>query len=478
MRPTGETKLQILEKEILILRRQIRSLKSLHARRAEELRGLKKIVETFQQGVTLKDMNGRILYSNAAEARMHGYTAKELMGKEGRILGARDDGRRMTREQLDGMTSWRRERINVRKDGSTFPVQILSDVITNEKGKAVEIITTCKDITERRLIEEILRKSVADNQAILTAVPDPLFHILRDGTFLSCRAKSEEDLALPPALFLNRKVNDVYPPDLARLTMAFIHKTLEEGTTQSFEYRIAVPLPQGEPRDYECRMVVCGENEVLAMVRDITLRKGADAALQKSYDRLHRTLGETVQALAVTVEKRDPYTAGHMRRSTQLACAIAGEMGWPGSQIDGLRIAGLLHDIGKITVPAEILSKPGRLSEGEIILIRSHVQVGYEILGQIDFPWPVADTVLQHHERLDGSGYPAGLKGDRIIPEARILAVADVMEAMTSHRPYRPTRGRESALEEVAQRREILYDGKASEACLVLFQQKAFEFES
>ena len=139
---------------------------------------------------------------------------------------------------------------------------------------------------------------------------------------------------------------------------------------------------------------------------------------------------------------------------------------------------GLLHDIGKITIPAEILSKPGRLSEGELILIKSHVRAGVEILGHIDFPWPVAATVLQHHERLDGSGYPAGLKGDRIIPEARILAVAGVMEAMTSHRPYRPMRGREIALEEMALQKGILYDEKACKACLALFQQKAFEFES
>lgn len=437
---------------------------------------MRKALETMQEGITITDMNGRILYANPAEARMHGYTAEELIGKEGRILGTAADRHLMTHSQKKGLTSWSRERINVRKDGSTFPVQILSDVIIDGKGKPVQIITTCKDITDRHLIEEVLRKSVADNRAILSAVPDPLFHISGDGTFLSCRAQSQNDLALPPQIFLNKKVNDVFPPDLARLTMEFIGKTLTQGTTQTFEYQLAVPQSDGEPRDYECRMVVCGEDEVLAVVRDITLPKSAEAALKQSYERLHRTLGETVHALATTVEKRDPYTAGHMRRSTQLACAIAEAMGLPASQIDGLRIAGLLHDIGKISVPAEILSKPGRLSEGELILIKSHPQVGYDILGQIDFPWPVAPTVLQHHERLDGSGYPSGLHGGRIIPEARILAVADVVEAMTSHRPYRPTRGMEIALEEVAQQKGILYDTKACDACLNLFRDKAFEF--
>jgi len=177
MQRTGDAKAQGLEKKIRALQRQIVHLKSLHQHRADELLGLKKAVETMQQGVTLKDMDGHILYSNSAEARMHGYTLEELAGREGRILGVPADRRRMTRSQIKKMTSWRRDRINVRKDGSTFPVQILSDVVTNCKGNPIEIITTCKDITERRRIEEILRRSMADNQAILNAVPDPLFHI-------------------------------------------------------------------------------------------------------------------------------------------------------------------------------------------------------------------------------------------------------------------------------------------------------------
>jgi PAS domain S-box-containing protein len=233
----------------------------------------------MQQGVTLKDMNGRILYSNPAEAQMHGYTPEELIDKEGRTLGTRADRRRMDPSQIKKMTSWRRERMNVRKDGSTFPVELLSDVIINATGEPIQILTTCNDITERRLIEEFLRKSVAENRAILNAIPDPLFHISGDGIFISCRAQSDDDLALPPKFFLNKKVNDVFPPDLAHLMMESIRKTLAEGTTQSLEYRIPVPLPDGDLRDYECRMVVCGENEVLAMVRDITVRKGAEAAL-------------------------------------------------------------------------------------------------------------------------------------------------------------------------------------------------------
>jgi HD-GYP domain-containing protein (c-di-GMP phosphodiesterase class II) len=175
---------------------------------------------------------------------------------------------------------------------------------------------------------------------------------------------------------------------------------------------------------------------------------------------------------------RDPYTAGHQRRAAQLACAIANEMGLSEDQIEGIRMAGLVHDIGKINVPAEILSKPGRLNDLEFGLIKTHCQVGHNVLnGTIEFPWPVAQIVLQHHERMDGSGYPQGLSGEEIILGARILAVADVVEAMASNRPYRVAPGIERALQEIAQNRSILYDPEVVDACLKLFTEERFKFE-
>jgi len=173
---------------------------------------------------------------------------------------------------------------------------------------------------------------------------------------------------------------------------------------------------------------------------------------------------------------RDPYTAGHQRRVAELASAIAKEMRLPKEKIEGIHMAGLIHDIGKIAVPAEILSKPSKLSKMEMDLIKAHSQVGYELLKEIDFPWPVANIVLQHHERLDGVGYPQGLKGDEILLEARILAVADVVEAMASHRPYRPALGLDAALDEIKQGKGKLYEPAAVDACLVLFE-KGFTFE-
>ena len=185
---------------------------------------------------------------------------------------------------------------------------------------------------------------------------------------------------------------------------------------------------------------------------------------------------QTVEAIASMAEMRDPYTTGHQQTVARLAYAMARKLGLPADQIEGIRVAGLLHDIGKIVIPAEILNKPGKLSEFELGLIRTHSQAGYDILQNIDFPWPVAQIVLQHHERLDGSGYPQGLPGSDILLEAKILAVADVMEAMASHRPYRPGLGVEKALEEITRHQGTLYDPQVVEACVQLFNKNEFHF--
>ena len=206
-------------------------------------------------------------------------------------------------------------------------------------------------------------------------------------------------------------------------------------------------------------------------------RKRAEEELQRTLEKLREALGGIIQTVALTVETKDPYTAGHQRRVGNLARAIATEMGLSKDQIEGIRMAGLIHDLGKIGVPAEILIQPGLLNDLQYGLIQAHSQVGYDILKRVDFPWPVAQMVLQHHERLDGSGYPQGLSGEEIMVEARILAVADVVEAMASFRPYRPALGIDKALEEISQNRGVLYDPEAVDACLKLFTENGFTFE-
>lgn len=208
-----------------------------------------------------------------------------------------------------------------------------------------------------------------------------------------------------------------------------------------------------------------------------TARQRAEVEVKKNLNKLKQTLGAIIQVLEKTVEVRDPYTAGHQRRVAELARSISAEMGFSQDRIDGIRIAGIIHDIGKIYVPAEILSKPRRLTTYEFNLVKTHSQVGYDILKTIDFPWPVARIVLQHHERLNGSGYPNKLMHDNILIEARILGVSDVVEAMASHRPYRPALGLDAALKEVSDHKGSLYDPEVVEICTRLFREKLFDFE-
>ena len=214
-------------------------------------------------------------------------------------------------------------------------------------------------------------------------------------------------------------------------------------------------------------------NELLQA--DIVERRKAEEELKQTLEILRKSVGTTIQVMVSAVEMRDPYTAGHQIRTADLARAIATEMGLPKDKIDGIRMAGSIHDIGKLSIPAEILSKPTKLTNNEFNMIKDHSQSGYEMLKNVESPWPLAEIVYQHHERMDGSGYPRNLKGDEIIIEARIMAVADVVEAMASHRPYRPGLGIDAALAEIEKNKGIHYDNTVADACLRLFREKGYQ---
>ena len=203
-------------------------------------------------------------------------------------------------------------------------------------------------------------------------------------------------------------------------------------------------------------------------------KKRAEEEIQRYVVQLKTAFMSTVAVATSLSEMRDPYTAGHERRVGEIAVAIGGELGFDERRLEGLRVAGYLHDIGKMTIPAEILSKPGKLTTIEMQLIQQHSQVSYDVLKDVEFPWPVAEIALQHHERMDGSGYPQGLKGEAILFESRIMAVADVIEAMALHRPYRPGLGIERALAEIERGRGSVYDPMVVDACLRLFREKNY----
>ncbi|MBP7461459.1 MAG: HD domain-containing protein [Candidatus Delongbacteria bacterium] len=214
----------------------------------------------------------------------------------------------------------------------------------------------------------------------------------------------------------------------------------------------------------------------LQLLKEVSLRMQAENQLEKSLLDIQQVLQGVIQAISMTVEIRDPYTAGHQRRVSDLAYAIARQMKLSDEQADIIRMAGLLHDIGKVMVPAEILSKPGKLNLVEFSLIQMHPQVGYDILKSINFPWPIARIVHQHHEKLDGSGYPLHETKDNILLEAQILSVADMVEAIASHRPYRPSLGIETALEEIRKYQGVQLNSEAVDACITLFQEGLFAF--
>jgi len=246
------------------------------------------------------------------------------------------------------------------------------------------------------------------------------------------------------------------------------------------DYEISIVRKDGEIRRlqvYRKEILWNGKLQFQTLYNDITNRKWAEEKLQNTLESLRNAVGTTIQVMVSAVETRDPYTAGHQIRCADLARAMANEMGLPQDRIDGIRMAGSIHDIGKMSIPAEILSKPTKLSELEFSLIKEHANKGYIMLKDVESPWPLAEIVYQHHERMDGSGYPRHLKGEEILIEARILAVADVVEAMASHRPYRPAIGLDAALAEIENNKGTLYDEDAVDACLILFREKGFQLE-
>ena len=255
-------------------------------------------------------------------------------------------------------------------------------------------------------------------------------------------------------------------------------------------YRSSVSLPIEHEHQVVATLNVYSErddafdNEELPFLVEVTGDMGVglrslrlEQRLEHSLAAVERMVDGTVQAISLMGEMRDPYTAGHQRRVAELAVAIGKMLGLSVDVVHGLHIAGLLHDVGKIAVPAEILSKPGKISDYEFAIIKSHPGIGKQILQGVQFPWPVATAVVQHHERLDGRGYPDGLKGDAIILEARILAVSDVVEAMSSHRPYRAALGIDKALDEIVRGTGVGYDTKAADACVTLFREQKFAFD-
>lgn len=335
---------------------------------------------------------------------------------------------------------------------------------------------------EREKLLDSLGQSNERLRNLIETTSDWIWESDRSGKFTYSSPRVKDLLGYPPEELIGKTLMDIATPRAAAIHAAQFEKLMDAARPfNGFECTCLGTNGQVVVLENNAVPVFNGQETLLGyrgIARDITDRKIAMEALKKSRDDLHSSLEETVTSLASTAEKRDPYTAGHQQRVDRLACAIAKEIGLPDQQIEGLHIAALLHDIGKITLPSEYLAKPTKLSTEERAIIKCHTEVGYEILKNIHFPWPVAEIVYQHHEHLDGSGYPRGLTDADILLEAKILAVADVVEAMSSHRPYRPSLGITRALDEIRDGRQIRYHAPSVDACLHLILDKKIEFFS
>ena len=335
-------------------------------------------------------------------------------------------------------------------------------------ARQIGIAVQRQQLMDQRLASE------ARFRALVETTSDWVWEVDRDTVYTYASPKVKELLGYEPEEVIGKTPFDLMPTDEARrISKLFqpIAKAREPfaglvNTNRHKDGRLVVLETSGVPI-FDAQGNFTGYRGI---DRDITERK-------QSVKRLEQALADTIQAIARTVEKRDPYTASHQQRVAELAVAIASKMGFPEEKLKGIRLGSIIHDIGKIYIPAEILNRSGKLLPAEYEIIKTHPQVGYDIIKNVEFPWPVAAMMLQHHERLDGSGYPQGLKNDDIAPEARILAVADVVEAMTSHRPYRPGLGIDIALEEIRKHKGKLYDPDAGDACISLFETQQFKFQ-
>ena len=448
-------------------------------RRAEAANArLAAVVASSDDAILSKTPDGMIVTWNQGAERLYGYTAAEIVGKSESVLlprGSKDQLTELLGNIHDGVAVEHYETVRVRKDGSMVEVSLSISPIYDAAGVITGAATIARDISESKRSQRDIAVAARQWRETLDAMGDSVALLDSDSRVLRCNAattvltgRSFEEITGHPCFEVFHGTHDYQQSCPQR-------RALKSGQTET-----SILEQDGKwlrlsftPQLDAAGAVVGGVHVVADVTEFIQVRYD----LEQSIARQRRVTDGVIATLARSTEVRDPYTAGHQRRVSELATAIAQEQGYDAEGMQLIRVAGMLHDIGKMVVPAEILAKPTRLTEAEFALIKVHPQAGFDVLEPIEFGSPIADIVLQHHERLDGSGYPQGLRGEEILVEARILAVADVVEAMSSHRPYRAALGVDAALEEIKKNRGKLYEPGVVDACVALFRKKSFAFD-
>ena len=439
---------------------------------------LRAIFDGVLDGILVADAKaGTFLTGNPAICRMLGYTPEEILRLGVADIHSQQDLPR-AKEQFGRLV---RGEIQIaadipvmRKDGSVFFADIKATPI--RLGDKDGLLGVFRDVTERKQSERALRAAEEQFRGLVEQSIAGTY-IIQDGKVVYVNPRCAEILGQGSTDELIGSDPLLLIAEADRGKVAENMRRLLEGEAQSVELdfgdqrRDGVAIQVGVNG---ARATHEGRPAIIGLLQDISEKKRAEEEIRRYIEQLKTAFMSTVDVATTISEMRDPYTAGHERRVAEIAVAIAAELGFEPRRLEGMRVAGCLHDLGKITVPTEILAKPGKLTPVELALIKQHAQASFDILKDVEFPWPVAQIALQHHERMDGSGYPQGLKGKAILIEARIMAVADVVEAMASHRPYRPALGIEKALAEIERGHGTAYDPVVADACLKLFREQGY----
>ena len=429
-------------------------------------------------GVHILDADGNVLEVSDSFCEMLGYSREELNGANVSLWDAQWSAQELKQRIAEQTAKEGRsvfETRHRRRDGRFLDVEVTGQALKLD-GKPV-VFNSARDITERKQAE---RELVASEARFRGMVEQSIAgsYIIQDGKFAYVNPRFAEIFGYGSADEIIGRDASSMVAEKDRSTVAENVRQRTTGKMVSISYDFTGLRKDGSMFDvgvHGTRASHRGRPAIIGLIQDISEKKRAEEQIRNYVAQLETAFMSTVEVATTLSEMRDPYTAGHERRVAEIAVAIGAELGFDARRLEGLRVAGHLHDIGKITVPTEILAKPGKLSPIEYQLIKGHAQASYDVLKDVKFPsWPVAQVALQHHERMDGTGYPQGLKGEAILLEARIMAVADVVEAMSSHRPYRPGLGIDEALAEIERGRGTAYDADAADACLRLFREKRY----